>query len=331
MYGRKTKLAVLLLLVVLLQGYLGMSFMVIQPGAAIDLARLVHTPQDEIPRQGAFFLTAVSSQRANLLTALRALARPEADLVPTRNELPQGMDLDSYLDLMERMMEESKMVAQAVALRQAGYQVQVDSLVRIERVLPRSPARGLLQAGDALIKIDGHPIATTDELKWRLQDRSVGDEVVLLVLREGELLEVVVPTVSQSQAPDLPVLQIIVGPYHEYDLPMAIEIDSDNIKGSSAGLMFALEILDQLTAGELTGGRKIAGTGSLTLQGRVEAVGGVRQKVIAAGRSGADYFLVPLANEAEARSVSGQIQVVAVDHIEDAIGFLEKIAGAQAS
>ncbi|MGI6559107.1 MAG: S16 family serine protease [Limnochordia bacterium] len=331
MRDRKTGLAVSLLLVVLLQLYLGMSFVVIQPGAAIDLARIVHTPLGETPRQGAFLLTAVSSQRANLLTALLALARPDTDLIPTRHELPQGMDLQGYLELMERMMEESKMVAQAVALRQAGYQVRVENLVRVEQVLPISPARGLLEPGDLLIAIDGHPIATIDELKMRLQDRSVGDEVALLVVRDGEFREILVPTVGESQTSELPALQIIVGPDLEYDLPMEITIDAGNIKGSSAGLMFALEILDQLRAGKLTGGRKIAGTGSLTLEGKVEAVGGVRQKVIAAGRAGAEYFLVPLANAAEARSVSGPMQVVAVEHIDDAIRFLQKIAGAQAS
>ena len=210
MRDRKTGLAVSLLLVVLLQLYLGMSFVVIQPGAAIDLARIVHTPLGETPRQGAFLLTAVSSQRANLLTALLALARPDTDLIPTRHELPQGMDLQGYLELMERMMEESKMVAQAVALRQAGYQVRVENLVRVEQVLPISPARGLLEPGDLLIAIDGHPIATIDELKMRLQDRSVGDEVALLVVRDGEFREILVPTVGESQTSELPALQIIV-------------------------------------------------------------------------------------------------------------------------
>jgi len=330
-WGKGSKLAVLLLLVVLFQVYLATSFVVMQPGTAIDLAQVVHTPQGTLPRQGAFLLTAVSSQRANLLTALLALARPDMDLLPTRHELPQGMDLEGYLELMARMMEESKMVAQAVALRQAGYQVQVHSLVRVEQVLPKSPAQGILQPGDAIMAIDGHRITTIDELKAHLRQRSAGDEVALLLLREDELEEVLVPTVGESRDSDLPALQIVVGPHHKYDLPMEIAINVGNIKGSSAGLMFALEILDQLMAGKLSDGRRIAGTGSLTLEGNVEAVGGIRQKVIAAAQAGADYFLVPLVNEAEARSVAKDMQVVAVRHIEDAIGFLQKIASAQAS
>ena len=174
------------------------------------------------PTTRGLFANGRLSQRANLLTALLALARPDMDLLPTRHELPLGMDLQGYLELMARMMEESKMVAQAVALRQAGYQVRVRNLVRVEQVLPKGTARGLLEPGDPNHGHRWSSNCTIDELKAHLQGRSAGDEVACCLLREDGTGRVLCSHRQRVRDSELPAFEIVVGPHHQIRLPMEI-------------------------------------------------------------------------------------------------------------
>ncbi|MGI6037479.1 MAG: PDZ domain-containing protein [Limnochordia bacterium] len=322
MSTRERRLFSVLFALILLQLYVGSAFMVIMPGVTLPLHAIVEVPGSNPGSRGTFFLTSVANERANLLSVFYSFISPERELITLRGELPPGMNLPQYMDLMGRMMEESIMVSQAVAFQKAGLPVDIRPSVRVEGILPRSPAAGILQAGDEIIGVDGQRITTTEGVMALLQNRTPGEVVVLEILREGENLEVEMETVDErGQA----ALRIMVGNHHRYGFPCSVKVEPQNIGGSSAGLMFALEILDQLTPQDLTKGWPIAGTGTLTLEGRVEAIGGVKQKVIAAERAGARYFFAPQANVADARRVARDIQIVGVETIEEALTFLENL------
>ncbi len=124
---------------------------------------------------------------------------------------------------------------------------------------------------------------------------------------------------------ETPVIGVFVG--GDYEFPFEVRIQLENVGGPSAGMMFALGIVDKLTPGELNGGLEVAGTGTISGSGEVGAIGGIRQKLWGAQRAGADWFLAPASNCAEvAGQVPAGLTVVAVDTLDDAIGALEAIA-----
>jgi len=114
----------------------------------------------------------------------------------------------------------------------------------------------------------------------------------------------------------------------DYDLPIDVSIDSDRVGGPSAGLAFALAIVDVLTPGELTGGANVATTGTIRIDGSVGRVGGVKQKTFAALESDVELFIVPIDEEEEARSFAGDaMRVVGVETLDDAIEALSELGG----
>lgn len=301
------------------------NFMVIAPGVAIDLSELVKVNGGRRDAGGSFLMTAVTSERANIVNASYALASSDVEIVPIARELPAGLDMDQYLGILTRMMEESQMVAKAVALRRLGYDVPAENRVVVERVLQGSPANGLLQGGDTILAVDGVRVQTAEDTVRRIRDRRVGAPVALKLLRGSRELQVQIRSVRLGRDGQIPGIKVIVGPRHRYSFPVAIDISAGQIKGSSAGLMFSLEILNQLVREDITRGKKIAGTGALSPDGSVDEIGGVRQKIVAAEQAGAEVFFVPSRNAAEAMQAAKRLKVVAISNIDDAMVALGKL------
>lgn len=307
-------------------GYLARNYVVIAPGPAESLAGMVSVEGGVRDAKGAFLLTAVTSHPAGILSPVAAAMSPVVDLVPRSQEIPRGMDMRKYLKIMEGMMRESEVIAGAVALRKLGYHVHVETVVRIEEVLKEGPARGLLKEGDVILAVDGKPVGTADEAVKRIGARSPGTPVDLTVRRGGRIEDFTVQTVPHPEDRTRAAVGILVSPSITHDLPVRISINPREIKGSSAGLMFTLEILDQLDPRDLTSGQVIAGTGTISLDEAVGPIGGVKQKVAAAERAGARYFLVPIENERAARMAATYLEVMPVGDIDDALRALEEIA-----
>ncbi len=307
-------------------GYLARNYVVIAPGPAEDLARMVSVERGTKDAKGAFLLTAVTSHPAGILAPVAAGMSPVVDLVPRSQEVPRGMDMKKYLKIMESMMRESEVIAAAVALRKLGYSVHVKTVVRVEEVLRESPARGLLQEGDVILAVDGKAVSTADEAVKSIGARRPGTPVGLTIRRDGLIEDFTVRTVPHPEDRARAAVGILVSPSVTHELPLEISINPREIKGSSAGLMFTLEILDQLDPRDLTGGQVIAGTGTIGLDGIVGPIGSVKQKVAAAEHAGARYFLVPLENERAARGAARDIKVMAVGDIDDALEALDEIA-----
>jgi PDZ domain-containing protein len=213
-------------------------------------------------------------------------------------------------------MSDSKRAAEVVALSRLGYKVAQGAL--IVSVEPTYPGAAALQQNDIVTVIDGKPASTADDLVAAIHSHHFGDHVKLRVTRASAPRDVDVTVGGDA---DHPMLGVHVST--QVGLPFDVAIDSGDVVGPSAGLAYALELYDLLTPGELTGGRKIAATGELGLDGKVQPIGGVTQKTISVRRAGASVFLVPRDNYAEARAHRGKhLQVYAIDDFDGALRVL---------
>src|SRR6266704_2635645 len=220
-------------------------------------------------------------------------------------------------------VHESKVLAAVVALRKLGYTVD-PSAVNVTEVRPGAPADGKLRPGDRLVRVDGRPVSSSKQLQRVSQGHHPGETLALTVRRGDADVAVRVPVALDGGQPRIGVVL-----HEEYGkLPVPVSINTENIGGPSAGLMFALSIYDRLTPGDLTGGRRIAGTGQITEDGSVVPIGGIGEKIVGAKRQGATMFLLPRGNcgEAEQHPPLG-LRLVPVSNVADAIAFLQSKPG----
>lgn len=304
------------------------GYLLVRPGSAEDLARFVAVADGDEADTGTFYLVTVTQQNASPLLLLYALADPIVDLQPSRRVLPEGMEPEEYRELMSRWMEESQNLAKVIALRRFGVEVPIESDgVEVVNIAEDSPAQGILQPGDIIASVDGKSILLAEELVSKVQLRPIGEPVSLEVIRAGEKMTVTIPTTAHADLPEKAAIRVMIQTLNwQPQLPRDINIQVGEITGPSAGMMFVLEILNQLEPRDLTAGKKISGTGTINLKEEVGAIGGVRQKVRAAEKAGAQYFLVPLENYEEAKQAVRTIQLVPVKTLADVIRFLDDIA-----
>jgi PDZ domain-containing protein len=221
-------------------------------------------------------------------------------------------------------MDESKLDAASVVLgRVAGYPKSHGRGVLVESVFEGCPAAGHLFVGDLIRSVDGGTIASDADFARRLKRIPVGRPVRLSGTAGGKRFTTVVTRrrCDGSRRPLLGISTLDNFPFH-------VSISSGDIGGPSAGLMWALGLYDLLTPGDLTGGRIIAGTGVINLDGTVGPIGGVQDKIVAAQASGAKVFLVPRGNLAEARSAARGITLVPVRSLGDALRYLRRTGSA---
>jgi PDZ domain-containing protein len=192
-------------------------------------------------------------------------------------------------------MTSSQDAATAVALEEMGYDV---TEAVVAAVTDGAPADGLLEAGDVVVSVDGTPVVNSNDLIDAVTAAPEGQPVSFVVRRDGKRQEV---SVTPATTDGKPQVGIQVGTQAIKDLPVDVTVNIDpSIGGPSAGLMFSLGIYDTLTPGSLTGGETIAGTGTMDAAGTVGPIGGIQQKIVGARDAGAELFLVPPDNCADA-------------------------------
>lgn len=226
------------------------------------------------------------------------------------------------------MLSDSETTAIAVGLRLAGYSTAVVGKgALIVAILPGSHALGRLQAGDIITALNGQSIQTTSDLIGQTKTLSGSSTPRLTVVRGQAHFDIEVPLLPPASAGSPPRLGIEIEPAgFEYHPPFPVTIATEKITGGpSAGLMFSLAVYNLLSSTDVTGGRKIAGTGTIDLQGNVGPIGGVKQKVFTAEEAGATYFLCPVDNYADALSVAKTVRVVKVATAQQAIAFLQSL------
>ena len=300
------------------------------PGVALSVESMVNVPaQYRHLHKGTFILTTVISHAPILagewfvaqFDPAMVILPPEA-VVP-KNTTPQEQAKQDY-----QMLDDSEATAITVGLRLAGYQTQmIGKGARVVSILPGSHANGILNVGDIIIGLNGTPTQTTSELIEQVQAQSASSSVQLQVERNQTQLEVTIPLMAPASSNDSPKIGIaITSAGFDYKTPFPISIVTQKINGGpSAGLMFTLTVYNMLSPDDLTRGLRIAGTGTINLDGTVGPIGGVKQKVAAAEQVGAVYFLCPVDNYTDAVSVARSIKVIKIATAGQAIQFLKSL------
>jgi len=303
----------------------------LSPGPLYDASDFVHVPDPADNIDGEFFFLTVSLREANIFEYIGAKLSPKVDLAPRQNIRPSGVSPEDLRRENLARMEQSKTDAKFVALTKLGYDVtyQGTGALVIETV-PDSAADGVLLPGDVIIALDGEDVAFRSDVIDDMEDKEIGDTIVATIERpdphsgEPEVMDVGLVLGPHVDDPTKPMMGVLLDnnePIIEF--PIDVEIDSQNIGGPSAGMMFTLEIINQLTEQDITGGKRIAGTGTISLDGTVGAIGGVTQKVFAAIDAGAQIVFVPESNYNDAVEAAGdKITVVAVTTIDDPLDYL---------
>lgn len=211
------------------------------------------------------------------------------DAVYDEDETKRDADLRSSLQMVS-----SQDSAVAAALRELD--VDVEPVVEVLNVEDDRPASGELELRDVLVAVDGEAVSKAQDVVRLVGKKEAGEPVDFTVLRDGKRRSV---TVTPEETPDGPKVGIVPGQGFDFPFDVRVRIP-DSIGGPSAGLVFSLAIYDTLTPGSLTGGAKVAATGTITAEGEVGPIGGIQQKIAAAERDGAELFLVPPENCEEA-------------------------------
>ncbi|PWV70968.1 PDZ domain-containing protein [Prauserella marina] len=221
-----------------------------------------------------------------------------------------------------KQFQDSQSNAEVAALRRLGYPVKVI----VQEVVSGSPADRVLEPGDQLVVVNGERITNEDDVRSALAGTRPGETVSLTFEHEGQPQRT--ETITLGKHPDEGQEQGFVGmqPIDRADVPFDVNISLEDVGGPSAGLMFALAIIDRLTPEDLVAGEHVAGTGEITEKGEVGAIGGISFKVVAAREAGATVFLVPRANCAEAASAAPEgLKLIKVSNLDGAVTALEDL------
>ncbi len=307
--------------------YIQTGYYIIKPGTAESLGDKVQVEGKVRDEEGQFYMVTVAQQEANLWAFLYASVNPVLDLRPVSGVIPPGMSLEEYNQIMQSWMQDSKYLAQVIALQRAGYDVSIASDgVEIKEIISGSPAEGILLAGDVIKAVEGQDVYLAEEVVNLIQAKRIGESTNLTVQRGEELLDLNVTTTYHMDTTEKAALRIYVSTLNWQPLlPLDINIETGPVIGPSAGIMFVLEIMDRLVSDNLTAGHAIAGTGAISLNGKIGGIGGVKQKVVAAERAGIEYFLVPEENYQEAKRVARKIEVVSVKELNEVLQFLQEL------
>ena len=297
------------------------------PGPVRDVESLVDVSETRTySSEGTLFLTTVNVDPQVTLWEMVAIGFDPDRVVVMRDAVTGGRSLDQLIEMQRDEMHASKQHATEVALAALGFGEPKGRGARVVDTLRGFGARGVLEEGDLIVAVDGEEVDTTCDV-GRLVDRhEVGDTVEVVVRRDGERRAFPIETRSSERDPGTPFLGVQMEDVgYRFDPGVDVDFETGKIGGPSAGLMMTLALYDKLTPDDLTGGRRIAGTGTIACDGGVGPIGGVEQKVAGAEREGAAIFLSPEANVDAARRAADDIEVVAISNFDDAREYLENL------
>ena len=303
----------------------------ISPGPTAAVEQLISVPAaHRHAARGQVLLTTVLQAPAHITDFLLSWARHDDQLVSSQ-DIAGNLTPDQLQKLDQAQMTASQQYAEVVALRRAGYTViEHGTGAVVVAVVPHTPASGILHPGDVIVSIDGRPTPLVQNMTSILAAARPGQRVTLVVRSTSSAMRTV--TVALTRRPDNASEGFLgVEPVtndDRFSFPFTVTINSDGIGGPSAGLAFALGILQELTGADLTKGGRIAATGTIDPDGRVGDVGGVAQKTVSVTNAGATLFLVPPGEYAAAVAHAGpHLKVVKVATFEQALAAIARNGG----
>jgi PDZ domain-containing protein len=294
------------------------------PDRAHPLAQIVKVPGSKPSDQrGGIYYVDVLERKASLLERLFPGLRTGASLVQHDAITPPGVSDQQRLQADRLDMRLSQQVASAIALHALGYDVRIAPRgVRVELVFGQTHAAGKLRPGDVIVGADGKRVLTTLDLHRILARHKVGDVVPLAFWRQGKLRHVRVATSADPFDSTHTIIGFQPQPAFRLKVPFKIGFDLGDVGGPSAGLAFALQILEA-RGRDVDHGYKVAATGVIEPDGSVGAIGGVKQKTYGARQAHVDVFLVPAGdNYREARKYADGLRIIPVKTFQQALHAL---------
>jgi PDZ domain-containing protein len=273
-----------------------------------------------------FYLTVrVSTSDPNLYRYLFASLSSSDSVVGKKDVLGcASYAADARLNTL--LMRDSQDAATEVALRRLGYRVtHAGDEALIIDLACGGPSDHRLQVGDVVTAVDGRPVSSAGDVQRAVKARPA-HAVVAVTVRRGD--QTVTVSVRSGRAGSTAFLGIVTQTLSMWRFPIDVKIDTQQVGGPSAGLAFTLALINDLSSGDVTGGRRVAATGAIFADGTVGPVGGITQKVITAKRDHATALLVPSAEAKDARAQAGGLQIVPVRTIDEALTALRRLGGA---
>ncbi|GAA5414997.1 uncharacterized protein YlbL [Paraliobacillus ryukyuensis] len=332
---KRISLYVLLLLVMMFVTLYPLPYYIYQPGTADALNPVVQVA-DGYESQGDMHLVTVRGGQATTARYLWAMVRPYQEIEPLSKVFPEGISQEEYFQAQLQMMESSQEAATVVAYQAAGKDINISyEGVYVVSVVDGMPAEEKLQIGDRITAVNGQEVEDAEALIDTVDQNNNKDEITLTIVREEEELKVDIALAPFPDNPDQVGIGIQLVTDREVTVNPDLKFSSGDIGGPSAGLMFSLEIYDQLTEKDLTNGHQIAGTGEISYDGDVLKIGGIDKKVVAADKEGCEVFFAPNEDGAAdsnyqvalktAKEIGTSMEIVPVDTFEDALNYLENL------
>lgn len=316
-----------------------------KPGGAYDLAPIVEVKGGDKDDVGTFSLMTISIGKATPISYIASKFSDRMKMLPISKVRKDGENDKEYNIRQKKLMSDSQFNAITVAFAKAGIPVKITyDGVFIVSVLTGSASDGKLETGDKIRSVDGVQLTEPGQFASSISGKSEGDKVIVTVEREGKLLdsEIILSEIPKSEG------RIGLGIEFQEDRELEtdpkVEIHTAEIGGPSAGLMFTLEIMNQLLDEDLTKGYNIAGTGEMLSDGTVGRIGGADFKIMAADRKGVEIFFAPndyLPNEVRANNpgimtnyeeavktaekIGTKMKIVPVTTIDDALNYLKEL------
>ena len=286
---------------------------------------------DNYEFDGSLYQLTVRRDEANVLIYIWSLVNDSYDLYPREVILPDGVTPKELSEISIQNMRTSENVAIAVALKNVGYEISSKGDgVAVVGILDDSPVKDKLKKGDLLNSINNKNISSATEFISTLRTYSIGETVSIGLLREidgnKKTLTIETTLIEHVEYEGEPMVGFLATTVNErFDFPFEIDIKTGNVGGPSAGLMMALNVYNNLIPEDLTNSMIVAGTGTIEIDGSVGPVGGIKQKVIAAKKAGAELILVPVANFEEAKIFeTEETAIVAVDSFSEALSVISQ-------
>lgn len=316
--------------------FIDLPYYVTTPGEARELDDVIKVEGGSADG-GEFMLTTVRVGEANIIQYIWAQFNQYHELINEDMIKREGESDKEYHERQLEVMAGSQTNATIVAYQAADKSITINNKgVIVTGIVEGMPADGKLQTGDLIIGVNEKEIEKTKQLLDVLGDFTKSDKVTLTIKRNDKEKEVQVGFAEfpeRFNTEDGKVGIGITGPVTAKTIKTepTIDINTDQIGGPSAGLMFSLEIYNQLTEDDWTKGYKIAGTGTISEEGEVGPIGGIQQKIVAADGSGADIFFAPVAHSnyedalEAAEDIKTRMKVVPIETFQDAVDYLKQL------
>ena len=275
--------------------------------------------------EGNLYQLTVRRDEANYFVYAWATLNSQIDLYPREVILPDGVTPQELSEISIQNMMTSENVAIAVALDSLNYDVQSEGDgVLVVGLLDDSPVKDKLIKNDLIVSINNELVKSVSEFISMLRTYEIGDIVNIGLIRNEQELTIETKLIEHVEYENEPMVGFLAStPNQQFIFPFEVDIQTGNVGGPSAGMMMALNVYNLLTEDDITNGKKIAGTGTIEIDGSIGPVGGVKQKVIAAKRANASLILVPSANYEEASVFEDDnTEIVAVDSFDNALNVI---------